>query len=115
MRKPVTQVLCALLLAAGASACSSTTSVGELNYAIMNDDLSAVRMGIENGADINGTNERNYGATPVHTAAMEGNVTIMRELLAAGGEVSKPDCAGQTPLMYAAVKGSLAVSRLLVE
>lgn len=104
-------LVCALPLMA---ACSSTTSVGELNYAIMNDDLTAVKAGIANGADVNGTNNK-YKATPMHTAAGEGNITILRELVAAGGEISTPDCAGRTPLMYAAKSGSVAIARYLVE
>ncbi|MEO4043553.1 ankyrin repeat domain-containing protein [Hoeflea sp. CAU 1731] len=96
------------------SGCNTTTSTGELNYAIMNENLVAVRAGIENGANVNGTNNK-LDSRPIHTAAGKGNIAILRELVAAGAEVDVPDCAGRTPLMYAVKANSLAVSRYLVE
>ncbi len=95
--------------------CSSTsTSVGELNYAIMNDDLTAVRAGIGNGANVNGTNNE-LKATPLHTAASRGNLAMVRELVESGAEVEIADCGGRTALMYASKSGSVAASRYLVE
>lgn len=111
---PVFRTAAAMAAFSFLSACSSTTSVGELNYAIMNDDLKAVNAGIENGANVNGTNNE-MKATPLHTAAMRGNVSMVKALVDAGAEVGIADCRGRTALMYASGAGSVAVSRFLME
>ena len=88
--------------------------MGELNDAIMNDDLKAVRSAIENGTNVNGRNGERQ-STPLHTAAGRGNVAVVKALVEAGAEVYVVDCPGMTPLMYSAWKGSVAVSRYLVD
>lgn len=111
---PVRRFAAVCVLFSFLGACSSTTSVGELNYAIMNEDMTAVRAGIDNGANVNGRNGSRE-TTPLHTAAIQGNVAMVRTLVEAGAEVEIADCGGKTALIYAAETGSVAVARYLVE
>lgn len=95
------------------TACGAGSTVGDLNFAIMNDDLPALNAGIAQGGNVNGTNSR-MKETPLHTAALGGNVTMARTLVDAGAEIEASDCHGQTPLTYAASRGHVAMSRYLI-
>jgi hypothetical protein len=53
-------------------------------------------------------------ATPVLDAARSGNVAILSEWLAAGGDPDVRDLTGWTPLMAAAVRGQAPVVELLL-
>ncbi|VDD89908.1 unnamed protein product [Enterobius vermicularis] len=56
-----------------------------------------------------------YGRTPLHYAAMEGNIRAARELITFNADVTAKDRNGMTPLHTAAAYGSLLVVRLLVD
>jgi len=65
------------------------------------DDAGAVtkdlvRMLLDAGADPNARSATD--GTPVHTAAITGNIAVLQMLLAAGGDPHAPDNKGQTPL-----------------
>ncbi len=55
------------------------------------------------------------GRTPLHVAAEEGNVKIVKILLANGANVHDQDNAGRTPLYIAAQFGSVEAARLLLD
>lgn len=54
-------------------------------------------------------------ATPLHHAAEEGDVSLIRALLKIGARVDERDAEGQTPLMAAASWGEPEAIRALVE
>ena len=61
-------------------------------------------------------NQRNhFGRTPLHGAADEDRLEVVRLLLAKGADVYARDCRGSTPLIAAAEFASLPVLELLVE
>src|SRR5215470_12359749 len=61
------------------------------------------------------------GETPLHAAARRGDEAMARALLARGAPVNAPivhpnhQFHGRTPLMHAAIRGSLPVVKLLLE
>lgn len=52
---------------------------------------------------------------PLHLAARWGDAKIVEILLASGADLNAVDEAGNTPLMYAAGKGHVEVTRRLLE
>jgi hypothetical protein len=54
------------------------------------------------------------GETLLMTAAAEGSVSQVKDLLARGAEVNDKDQAGQTALMHAAAGGHTAIAKLLL-
>jgi hypothetical protein len=60
------------------------------------DPANAVKVLLEAGAHPNGTNAA--GDTPLHVAAFNGRLGPLRELLAAGADVTQRDRAGKTAL-----------------
>lgn len=108
------RVALAIVACLGLATCSTTsTSPGQLNYAVSNDDLQSVRSQIAEGANVNALTDT--GTTPLHVAAWKGNLAIAKELVQAGTEVEVADCSGKTALMWAAESGSVAVSRYLLQ
>jgi ankyrin repeat protein/penicillin V acylase-like amidase (Ntn superfamily) len=60
--------------------------------------------------------ERNrYGLTPLHWAALRGELDLAARLVAEGAQVDAPDRAGSTALMGAAQTGRLPLVRQLLE
>jgi ankyrin repeat protein len=55
-----------------------------------------------------------YGRTPLHQAAAEGNASRTRELLKARADPNTQDDNGWTPLHFAAQAESAAVAELLI-
>ena len=65
------------------------------------------------GVDVNQTNT--YGETPLHVAALNGQLDVARLLLENGAEVNQALTNGATPLWVAAHQGQLDVAKLLLE
>lgn len=64
------------------------------------------------GADVNFPD--NLGRSPLHTAAINGHLAVVSDLLRLGARVDMPDFAGSLPLHFAAVFGhGLILSALL--
>lgn len=109
-----TRIAFAVVACLGLAACSTTsTSPGQLNYAVSSDDLQSIRTQIADGANVNA--RADDGTMPLHFAASKGNLAISKELVQAGAEINVADCGGKTPLMWAAKSGSIAVSRYLLQ
>jgi ankyrin repeat protein len=70
---------------------------------------------VRRGAPVNG--ESQFGSTPLYTAAVQGEVEIVRLLLEAGADPNKesPGETEGTPLCAAASWGRTEVVRLLLE
>lgn len=58
--------------------------------------------------------EREDGYTLLHLAAQEGEVLILSDLIASGGDFNKKDEAGFTPIRYSVGEGALDCVELLV-
>ena len=56
-----------------------------------------------------------FGATPLHSAVMNGHIEIARLLLQNGADVNAKDNDGYTPLHWAAFQGHIDILHLLVE
>ena len=56
-----------------------------------------------------------HGNTLLHSAVMNGQLELVRELVRRGANLNMPNHEGRTPLIAAAEHGSLAVATLLVE
>lgn len=63
------------------------------------------------GADINKGDA--LGFTPVHIAAQDGNIGLLRLLVKLGGEIDTQNNCGVTPLYVAAYEGNCAMIREL--
>ncbi|GAM82227.1 hypothetical protein ANO11243_002060 [Dothideomycetidae sp. 11243] len=59
--------------------------------------------------------EKTYGWTPMFIACVDGQIEIVRLLLAAGAQVDKTDISGWTPIEHAALRGHLKISRVLAD
>ncbi|KAL2260774.1 hypothetical protein VTK26DRAFT_5128 [Humicola hyalothermophila] len=57
--------------------------------------------------------EKSFAWTPLHIAAVDGQLSVAQLLVDAGAEVDKPDSSGWTATEHASLRGHLAVARLL--
>ena len=76
-------------------------------------DLALVKLLIQNGADIQGTDER--GFTVLHRAIGHGHTDIALALISEGANLSARNDLGRTPLMEAAARGDLEVVNALIK
>lgn len=66
------------------------------------------------GASVNARNELDERDAPLHYACLEGDLSTVRVLLAAGAEVDILNQQRMTPLMYAVQAGHSPVAQLLL-
>lgn len=57
--------------------------------------------------------ESSYAWTPLHVAAVDGSISVVRLLVDAGADVSRPDASGWTAKEHAALRGHMDIARLL--
>jgi ankyrin repeat protein len=84
-----------------------------LTIAVANRHVEVVRVLLENGADVERT--ENFQQTALHFAASEGEIDICRLLLDFGAKVDSLNSWNASPLHEAALLGHLSVVKLLVE
>lgn len=104
----------AMLLAHGADVnARATNDLGSspLLWAITGQDVEAITLLLDHGADINETTTA--GSTPLHKAAVTGNAALVRLLLARGANVNARNSGGQTPLTHALFNRHDTVAALL--
>ena len=53
--------------------------------------------------------------TAIRWAAMQGDLPVLRQLIAAGADVDTPDGEGRTPAMFAANRGYIDLLQALIE
>lgn len=105
-------LLIALTLAAAAGA--QATPVDDLVIAAEMNDPRAVLALLKKGVDPNLTDDR--GRTALFTAVREGSQKALESLLAdPRTQVDAVNADGETPLMLAAVRGSLPAAKALVK
>jgi ankyrin repeat protein len=75
--------------------------------------LQIIKLLVENGIDINGSNIGDY--TPLYAVANFGHFEITKLLVDNGADVNKSNGYGQSPLYIATRNGHLEIVKLLVE
>jgi hypothetical protein len=72
---------------------------------------------LEAGANVNFKGQKDVlqgGGTPLHWAALHGNVELVRRLIERGANINAMDNVGRTPLFPAAANGHVEVLKLLL-
>ncbi|PBP25726.1 glycerophosphoryl diester phosphodiesterase [Diplocarpon rosae] len=59
--------------------------------------------------------EKTFAWTPLHIASVDGHLSIVELLVAAGADINKPDVSGWLAREHAALRGHLAIARKLKE
>ena len=75
-----------------------------LSWAVIARKPGSVELLIENGADVNATNQD--GATPLHAAAFFGEVDVARILIEKGARTNARNMEGERPIDAAAAPWS---------
>jgi ankyrin repeat protein len=66
-------------------------------------------------AGVNIDAKDNYGNTPLHEAARQGNINIIMSLVAKGAEINAINNYGDTPLHWSAERGLTDIVDFLIE
>jgi ankyrin repeat protein len=103
-----------LLLAAGALGSAGSTPAAALKAAYAAGDLDALRQLVQAGASPE-VRVADSGKTLLHLAAAEGNVGMVRQLLAQGASLTAKDSAGCTPLHVAVQACNTRTVRVLLD
>lgn len=106
-------VLC--VIATAVTALVATRKYENLRQAAKKGDLFAMHCFLWKGADVNAKKDDYYGRTPLHWAAIDGQVDVAELLIARGADVYAKSYAGSTPLHHAASSGDAEVAELLIE
>ncbi|KAJ3104001.1 Tyrosine-protein kinase csk-1 [Phlyctochytrium bullatum] len=97
-----------------ALACKMPAPDGDLFDAVKRGDDVTTRL-IVAQTDVNINEEREYGRTALHMAAIHGQLEIAHLLLQNGADIDGMDNLQQTPLHLAALHGRIDVARFLLE
>jgi len=89
------------------------TAGASLHVAVIMEDLRAIRLLHEYGADLE-TPNRLSGAHPLHVAADIGMPPVVNLLVDLGADLEARDGLGRTPLIQAAIAGNSAVVSVLL-
>ena len=84
-----------------------------LSEAVRLNDIPRIKALLEDGADVNATDE--LGECPLHIAAVRGYLQAATMLVAKGADVNAGDVRGLTPLHAAAWSGSNEIVALLID
>jgi len=76
-------------------------------------DLPTIKRNIENGIDINTSDED--GNTALHLAVIKGNLELTQYLIQKGAKINQKDGNGDTPLANACVLGNVEIAKYLIE
>ena len=87
------------LLAAGANVSARDPQGWTALHYATRAPARAAELPLESGADPNAPADD--GTTPLHLAAVAGNVQVVKALIAAGADIARPTEAGVTPLAAA--------------
>ena len=85
-----------------------------LHWATFKDDLVLAKMLLTAGANVKVTT-RNGAITPLNMAAKNGNAAMVSALLKAGAGATEITAEGMTPLMAAALSGSVDTTKVLLD
>ncbi|KAH8905219.1 ankyrin [Coniochaeta sp. PMI_546] len=85
-----------------------------LHYAIVRDDIEAVRLLLSYKADTSVRTKDRYRASCLHIAALHATASLVRELLAAGSDIEALNSDGRTPLHNAVTSGDKEVVEVLL-
>src|SRR3990167_747794 len=77
------------------------TGYSLLCFAIHYGKLKSVQFLLEKGADVHQKNTNVHDETPLHLAAQDYNLYIIKLLLQYGADINVVNGKGQTPLMFA--------------
>jgi ankyrin repeat protein len=103
-----------LKAAQDASDASATTRL--IDTALFSDRLDAIQAALEQGADVNGKDDRGITSLIAACKAHRPRVEIVRFLISRGADVNAAgDQQGMTPLMFAAWAGEPELVRMLLE
>lgn len=86
-----------------------------LHFAAYKGDRSATKLLVRAGAAVDAREVNRFEPTPLHMAASQGHVEVMRVLIEAGTNPNSRTSKGMTPLCFAAMEGYVdAVRELLL-
>jgi len=83
----------------------------DLLYAVRKNDIEAVQIALNKGANVNTTDRE--GRTALMIAAQEGYANLAGRLIQNGADVNAKNSQGKTALMLAELKGHIGIVRML--
>ena len=104
-------LVCCIVILFSASALGAAES--DLADAVMAGDRAAVRLLLQQGADVN--TAQVDGTTALHWAVRQDDLEIAELLIGAGADLSAATLAGATPMQLATINGSAAMIESLLE
>ena len=86
-----------------------------LHNAVLSRDAPMVQHLLDRGLGLDVSAPSEYGWTPLHVAAMRGNVGVIRALIKCGADINRRDKNGFLPLDRALKMPNLEIARALLE
>jgi ankyrin repeat protein len=108
-------VLCSLTSCGRKNGTSTSGNVapGQIFVSAQNGDFETVKSLLKVNPELVRSRDK-VGSTPLHRAAQEGGMALVKLLLASGADVNAQDNYGNTPLHEAALNGHKEVVALLL-